>query len=371
MLVAAVAVASFAAVAEQRVAASGTRPSERAVAAALNWFTRHQNEDGSWHFDCSSQCKDKSCTHAGTLNDNTSATALGLLTYLGVGTADQLRPPPAPRGPYTRTVKRGFAWLVNDMRKDDGTPEAVKTHSMTARALAAICFCEAFAAAGNEELGAAARSAIKSIGDYQNSDGGWADKPGDPSNLVVFGWQITALKSAQLANVPIEQNVLTRAKEFIQGLSTGEHGGLFASDPDEKASPWATAIGMLALRYFGAKSDDPAVAESRAFLMDNLPAADKPDPVYWFFGTQAMHLDPGPQWGTWNQQIRRVLKELQTKESCAVGSWFIAAPRQISLDAEGGRLANTALSALTLEVYYRYLRIFRLDAPVRAATEQK
>lgn len=333
------------------------RPTQRAVAAGLKWLAAHQNDDGSWHFDYSGKCKDPSCRHAGTMKDDTSATALALLTYLGAGLI------PAPNHTYGTVLKPGLVWLVNDMR-EASKPDAAKTRSMSTHALAAICFCEAYAQKEEKELGTAVKAEIRAIEDHQNPDGGWADKPGDPSNLVVFGWQIMALKSAALAKISVDPDVLRRAQKYIQTLSKGAHGGLFASAPDKEVSPTATAVGMLGMRILvGAKADDPAIVEGKAYLIENLASADKPDPVYWFFGAQAMHCYPGPQWDTWNRQTRKVLVKAQSRENenCAAGSWFFEMPRETSLEAEGGRLATTALSILSIEVYYRYLRIFRPD----------
>ena len=63
----------------------GTRQSERAVAAALNWLARHQSPDGSWSLTAyKARCKDASCTGEAEVGDRpAAATALGLLPFLG------------------------------------------------------------------------------------------------------------------------------------------------------------------------------------------------------------------------------------------------------------------------------------------------
>ena len=74
-----------------------------------------------------------------------------------------------------------------------------------------------------------------------------------------------------------------------------------------------------------------------------------------------MHNQPGPQWDTWNRKMRRILIDTQCKEGCAAGSWDPAKPTKDIWGDAGGRLMVTSLSALTLEVYYRYLPLYKLD----------
>jgi len=56
-----------------------------------------------------------------------------------------------------------------------------------------------------------------------------------------------------------------------------------------------------------------------------------------------------------------VLIESQIKEGCAAGSWDPWRPTKESIGDRGGRLCVTGLATLTLEVYYRYLPLYKLD----------
>ena len=57
--------------------------------------------------------------------------------------------------------------------------------------------------------------------------------------------------------------------------------------------------------------------------------------------------------------MRRALIDTQCKEDkCAAGSW---SPKKDWIGKMAGRLYMTSLSALTLEVYYRYLPLYKLD----------
>ena len=97
--------------------------------------------------------------------------------------------------------------------------------------------------------------------------------------------------------------------------------------------------------------------------MAHLPSIDQRNAYYWYYGTQVMHNVPGPEWDVWNRQMRRVLIESQVKEGCAAGSWDPDEPKPDPWGEQGGRIMVTSLCCLTLEVYYRYLPLYKLDAP--------
>jgi hypothetical protein len=102
--------------------------------------------------------------------------------------------------------------------------------------------------------------------------------------------------------------------------------------------------------------------EGMTFLMRNLPQKDRGRNIYFaYYATQVMHNIPGPEWDSWNRNMRRVLIETQIKDGCAAGSWDPLKPAADSHGDVGGRLMMTSLSALTLEVYYRYLPLYKID----------
>jgi hypothetical protein len=114
----------------------------------------------------------------------------------------------------------------------------------------------------------------------------------------------------------------------------------------------------------GAKRGDHAVREAVDTLMENMPNSEQPDIYYWYYATLAMHNLPGTEWDIWNRQIRKQLIETQSKRGCSTGSWN---PADDAWGPHGGRLMVTALSTLTLEVYYRYLPLYQLnEGPPRA-----
>jgi hypothetical protein len=78
-----------------------------------------------------------------------------------------------------------------------------------------------------------------------------------------------------------------------------------------------------------------------------------------------IHNLPGYEWDKWNRAMRKLAVDSQVKEAkdCANGSWFNADDASA---AAGGRLFQTSLNALTLEIYYRYLPLHKSEGETAA-----
>ena len=123
---------------------------------------------------------------------------------------------------------------------------------------------------------------------------------------------------------------------------------------------------------FGMDANDPSMLEGKQYLLENLPDDNlQRDVYYWYYATLVMHNFIDSDWDKWNRPMRKILIRTQCKDGCAEGSWD---PERPTLDrwAQGGRVFETALSTLTLEVYYRYLPLFRVkQAPSGPAAPNK
>ncbi len=289
------------------------------------------------------------------------ATALALLPFLAAG---QTHKTP---GPYQKTIAKGIAWLVKHQRAD-GDLSMGASQPMYSHGLDTIVLCEAYGLSRDSAIGYAARKAVRFIERAQcPHTAGWRYRPGDPGDLSVTGWQIMALKSAQMAGLGDETAVLESTRKFLKSCATGRYGGLFCYMPRREETAAMTAVGMLCTQYLGAHRADPALLEGKKFLLENLPDLENArDIYYWYYATQVMHNFLGPEWDTWNRRMRRILIQTQEKYGCAMGSWSPTYPVPDPWGAQGGRLYMTSLSALTLEVYYRYLPLFRVQGPGEA-----
>jgi hypothetical protein len=266
---------------------------------------------------------------------------------------------------YQQSISKGLTWLIKEQTAD-GSLASNSEQPMYAQGLATLALCEAYGMTHDEHIGAAARKAVAFIIRAQNpSTGGWRYYPGQPGDTSVTGWQVMALKSAQLAGIAVDSFVFDNAKKWFHSVAKGEHMGLYSYQPYDQVTPTRTAIGMLCTQYFGIDPKDPAMLEGKAYLLENLPDDQiMRNSYYWYYATLAMHNFGGPEWDAWNRKMRRVLILSQEKQGCATGSWDPLEPSFDIWGEKGGRLMTTAFNCLTLEVYYRYLPIFQTDSLV-------
>ena len=138
----------------------------------------------------------------------------------------------------------------------------------------------------------------------------------------------------------------------------GERRGLVSYQPGRPPTPTMTAAGMVCRRLMGWTRTDPLIVGGADYLVNNLPRweGDNINFYYWYYGTLAMFRMGGEHWKAWNASLRDMLVERQRKgEPIIDGSWDPVGP----WCGSGGRAYATAMSALCLEVYYRYLTLYR------------
>jgi hypothetical protein len=138
-----------------------------------------------------------------------------------------------------------------------------------------------------------------------------------------------------------------------------------------------TAAGLLNRQYLGWGQRNPDLHKGSKFLASpgNLPQAkgtpnEKLGPIYYYYyASQVLHHMDNEDWQTWNPLMREKLLRLQEKDGHKKGSWD---PNGADHGGAGGRIYSTSLSLLTLEVYYRYLPLYRkVNAEKVVAVEDK
>jgi Ca-activated chloride channel family protein len=358
----------------------GTQHTERAVTGALIWLARHQDRsNGSWSLkDYNRQCRggDVSCAGPGRDGAEAAATACGLLPFLGAGQTHK------SKGPYQKTIFDGVNCLIKHQKPDgDLSADAPEGQKMLAHALATTALCEAYGLTGDKNVGQAAQAGVRFIIAAQDKKtGGWSARPGLPPCTSITVWQLMALTSAKASGLSLSANrpetapaagaaapakdtasapadVLELAAKFLDSVQA-EGGTKYGETSPKDVSDRATAMALLARQYLGWKRDKPAIKAAIESLAEAGPA--KNDIVYNLFATMFMHNCPGYEWDLWNRQMRRLLVDSQVKDgSCANGSWPVPADADA---AEGSRLFQTAVNTMVLEVYYRYLPLYKTPA---------
>jgi hypothetical protein len=323
----------------------GSPQSEAAVERGLAWIVSHQLPSGGWRFDHKVAGCD--CRNVGHHESTTAATALALLPLLGAGQTPQ-------EGQYQQAVSRGLAYLRSRMIV---TPSGgdLQEGTMYAQGLATIALCEAcsLAPGGDEDPNrASAQRAIDFIVSSQHIAGGWRYFPKQPGDMTVMGWQWMALKSGQLAGLKVPRQTLRRAEEFLDRVQA-EGGSAYGYQmPEVQRTP--TAVGLLCRMYSGMRRSDERLIAGCERLAAWGPSYD--DMYFNYYAAQVLLHAEAPAWTAWNEQLRDHLTAVQSQRGHETGSWYFADYHT----APGGRLCDTALSLLILEVYYRQLPLYGL-----------
>lgn len=347
----------------------GSEGTEQAVELGLEFFVRHQLPDGCWSLDRHKQ-KGKAYENAGWTNtsSDTAATGLALLSFFGAGYTHQT-------DKHRDTVRRGIDWLVKSQKENGDLFTGGTGYTwFYSHGIATIALCEAYGMTNDADLREPAQRAVAFIVESQHPQrGGWRYKPQVESDTSVSGWQLMALKSAQMAGLDVPAQTLEKVSNWLDTAQAGD-GSRFVYNPNAPDTPdqragrrpnlAMTAEGTLMRMYLGRKNDDPVTIAAADHLAENLPevgSRQRPtrDAYYWYYATQVMFHLQGEHWKTWNARLRPLLEKGQQQDGPLAGSWNPSAPVPDRWGHAGGRMYLTALNLLMLEVYYRHLPLFQ------------
>lgn len=328
----------------------GSPDSEASVERGLRWIASQQHEDGSWSFNIPKESDKPVYTHPGTEASRTAATAMAILPFLGAGYTHL-------GGEHQGTVERGLYYLMSQVKMGPYGADlrsGSQNAQMYAQGFAAIVFCEVAAMTGEKTYRQLAQNSIDFIVYAQDKKGGgWRYTPGVPGDTTVTGWQIMALKSAQASNLQCPSTTLFLATRFLDSVATDKGAQYGYMTPSPKKS--TTAIGLLCRMYSGWSKNRPALKRGVGLLSRWGPS---PTNLYYdYYATQVLNHWGGPEWKRWNKKMRDHLVRTQSKEGIESGSWYFRDPN----GDKGGRLYNTAMAIMILEVYYRHMPLYGSD----------
>jgi hypothetical protein len=261
-------------------------------------------------------------------------------------------------------VKRGVAALVKMMQVTPNGGSFYDGGQMYSHGIATMALCEAYAMTRDRSLGRAAQQAVNFTCFAQDPlGGGWRYEPRQPGDTSVLGWQLGALKSADLARLDVPRLVVERAGYFLD-TAQADGGETYVYEPleaERRKTNATSAIGLLCRMYLGAERDHPVLKKGIERIVASGPSDN--DVYYNFYATQLVfqYTDgQGEWWNKWNTSMREKLVASQDERGHAEGSW---APKDGDHGKDkGGRLYATALNCMTLEVYYRLLPIYQEKA---------
>ena len=349
-------------VAEDRIKVAqqhgGDAATEAAVAGALKWLADHQSPDGRWDADqYGSGRETKLLGHdrggAGAKGD-TGITGLALLALLGAGNTHL-------EGEYRENVQHGLEFLLTSQAANGSLQgDAELFASMYCHGIASLALSEAYAMSGDPRLREGVARAIYYTVASQHAAGGWRYQPGDAGDMSQFGWQVMALKSAEIGGMPIPAETRVRMTRFLRSVTSGRQGGLASYRAGERPSRTMTAEALVCRSLAGIENSFGAMEEGGQFIMGELPGRGPTDFYYYYYATLAAYQRQGSDWDRWNHALQTKLLPEQRRDGDMAGSWDPDA----MWGSYGGRVYSTALGALCLEVYYRYLPLYDNDFPI-------
>ena len=269
---------------------------------------------------------------------------MAILPFLGTGQTHK-------EGDYKETVKGGLSYLTTHMKQDGSMHEG--QGSMYSHGLGSLALCEAYAMTHDKALMAPAQASLDFIAYAQDPvGGGWRYSPRQRGDTSVTGWHIMALQTGQTACLQVPPKTIDRATKFLDSVQTGIGESYGYTTPGKGMA--TTAIGILSRMHFGWKRDHDALRRGVEFLSHQGPS--KTNMYFNHYATNVMWQYGGKHWQEWNAEMRDYLVDSQAKDGPEQGSWYFPG----GYGAErGGRIYNTSLATVILEVYYRNPSIYR------------
>lgn len=339
------------------VARGGSEATERAVRQALRWLAANQAQDGRWETvrHGGGRGRGHGAAHrnqATGVGSDHGVTGLALLAFLGAGTTHT-------SGPQADCVAKGLRFLIDRQRSDGSLAgEAEFFAALYCHGMAGIAVAEAAALTGDATLREPLERAVGyTLAAQHPTTGGWRYAAGDKGDTSQLGWQVMLLEAAAQAGLDAGpgsgiDRARRRAGTFLQSVSSGRSGGLAAYRAGERPTMPMTAEALFCRLMLGATADQPSVHEAVAVLAASPPDASRPNAYAWYYATLASFHAGGPQWEAWNRRLQGAVLSLQRQDAGSLqGSWD---PDPV-WGGHGGRVYATAMAALMLEVYYRYV----------------
>ena len=318
----------------RRAGGAGTTAS---LQAALGWLAKAQRSDGSWA--------------ATDREGDVAATSLALLALLGDGNT-------TAQGDHHGAVALGLEWLRSRVDAETGglhpagaePPEHVWQH-----AVATVAVAEAYFFSKSPILGHTSAQLQLYLGTVRHPDGSWPRGAAGSGDVATTAWVLCSLSTLDYAGVDVPPTWIAEAREWLKAYTDDRSGiaevtgtsGLAAAGPEA-----TTALAAFARIASGTTfAAEPSLTTAAQHLVRGASATPL-DPHFAFHGAHFLFQVGGAEWKSWNERVKPAVLAGQVERGTDAGSWH---PSETS--APLGRVGETALRALTLEVYFRFSRL--------------
>lgn len=325
--------------------------SEKAVLKALRWLKDHQNKEQGFWFNGGSQ-------------EGEAMTGLALLAFLAHGET----PASEEFGP---TVQMGIQWLANYMLAKNA-PGRGYSHGIATYAL-----CEAYGLTKIPFIKPAMEKGLTIIVAGQQPGGGYdySYAKGARWDLSVVSWQLQSMKAGYIAgaNVPGIEEAMQKGIDFVK--KTAYKDSKFGYGAPGNGSPGMQGAGALCLQLLGEGASREATSCVENTLAAMVPEWKKVghDSSYcWYYITQGIFHGGKKVFDNWNPKFVAMMVQNQFDDGHWEEPLGEGKERARNLAADLSKyepFMATALNALSLQVYYRYLPTYK--EPTKIAQKQE
>lgn len=345
----------------------GDASTETAVESALEWLAGHQDHDGGWG---AAPCRHRDCTQVAS-HYRIAISGLALLSFLAHGHTHA-----AQDDPRAEIVQKAMKYLLKRQSEDGYFTESPKgfAECMYTHGIATFALAELYAMTQEPLLRDPLQKAVQACADAQQSTGGWDYSPKltTRSDLSISNWHVQALRAARLGGIAVPKPAWEAARRLYRGAAMKTSASYpyqvmknYDPSPGTCAVTAACALASHYLELLPDQDFDRRIAERLASRVPVYGEAGKDGTndsnggwvptsgghYFTYYATLFLFHAGGDQWTAWNSKMKRILTGAQEKTGPPKGSW---APEPT--DANGvGRVFSTALAALDLQIYYRYL----------------
>ena len=328
---------------------------ESAVMAGLKWLAKAQERDGSWN----------AKNWEGRSPYSVGMTGLALLCFLGAGYTDT-------KGPFKTTVKRGLAWLKASQKPDGRFPYGV----FYEMGIATMAVGEAYGLSRNPSVGRMAQRAVSFICKVQPDHGGFRYAgacPKGEGDLSVTGWQIMAIKSAICSELNVPKQAVERSRLYLKNSWRNYGRSCYIVSNKGAGSDAVSAVGLLCRVFLGGEEYEDEIRQASQYLLSRELKDGKAVPggksgqlgknlYYTYYSALGMFQMGGEPWAQWNAMFRDKLVKMQEHKKLNAAGRYVRGswpPEGHHWATAGGRVYSTTMAILSLEVYYRFLPVYK------------
>jgi hypothetical protein len=343
------------------------------VSLGLKFLAANQFGDGSWQAVVHPRDWDQANT-AEYKWGSVGVTSLVLMAFLGEGETWPDEDKPKAKSVYGEKIRKGLRFLAAQQDQATGRfgpAEGDLTHHMYNQGMATMAMCEAAGLSGDVQLREIAQKGVNYIVKAQTAKGGWNyhGRPEGKDDTSVSAWQVQALFSAKEIGLEVPEETLKKALKMYQEATQPEGFVRYdagSTDAEDVNRISLCGVALMTRQLLGEDTRTPVFPKLSAKLIDNAPEVKlawggnwRPkannnddatrslyDPYRMYFASYGIYFLGGRDWETWNDIMKRSVITMQSSD----GAWRTNDPWSLS----GGTHYSTAISILTLQVYYRY-----------------